>query len=445
MASNYYQQYPIHPHQRYHTQSTASNSAYTRNSSTSWQSNNKNPHSSSAPRLKNVRMVEPNTFLSDYRQGGHFQVQNQMNFAPIYQTQKYDGKAILERTQKRIQEAHRKRGNLVEGKMRPVAKEPMKIVRPKIQNIAKNISDTTKIYNNASSQKPIITPTISRPVSSKISQNSSKISLELPITSTKIAVKSAEPPSIRKNETKPQPNANNDWSTNYNDDFRNWQQFKNETKKPPGALEEFVTVGQTATHHLNAEKRKYMERVNREAKAKRAAAFAEKKQQQQDNIEKRRLDTQKVLDNLSNDSEKDGEKENKVKTSSATTIPFSTANTKFPSETTNTSTFKRWPKSAFQTVASRSAEKPIWAAPAGSQHFPVQQPRQKVLKDSTKHNMNITLTIDGKSMGSRSTPNFKKNQQQNVANTQNSNSGRNNKSKFQSEYSSKFKTPGQFV
>lgn len=128
-----------------------------------------------------------------------------------------------------------------------------------------------------------------------------------------------------------------------------------------------------------------------------------------------------------------------------TTIPFSTANTKFPSETTNTSTFKRWPKSAFQTVASRSAEKPIWAAPAGSQHFPVQQPRQKVLKDSTKHNMNITLTIDGKSMGSRSTPNFKKNQQQNVANTQNSNSGRNNKSKFQSEYSSKFKTPGQFV
>lgn len=263
-------------------------------------------------------MVEPNTFLSDYRQGGHFQVQNQMNFAPIYQTQKYDGKAILERTQKRIQEAHRKRGNLVEGKMRPVAKEPMKIVRPKIQNIAKNISDTTKIYNNASSQKPIITPTISRPVSSKISQNSSKISLELPITSTKIAVKSAEPPSIRKNETKPQPNANNDWSTNYNDDFRNWQQFKNETKKPPGALEEFVTVGQTATHHLNAEKRKYMERVNREAKAKRAAAFAEKKQQQQDNIEKRRLDTQKVLDNLSNDSEKDGEKENKVKTSSAT-------------------------------------------------------------------------------------------------------------------------------
>jgi len=429
MASNYYQQYPIHPHQRYHghNQTTTSNSAYTRNSSMSWQSNNK-PQAPREINRKNVRMVEPNTMLSDYRQGGHFQVQNQMNFAPIYQTQKYDGKAILERTQKRIQEAHRKRGNLVEGKMRPVAKEPMKVVRPKIQN-------ATKIYNNP--QKPIITPTkmeISRPVSTK----SSKINLELPITSTKIAVKSAEPPSVRKTETKPQPNANNDWSTNYNDDFRNWQHFKNETKKP-GALEEFVTVGQTATHHLNAEKRKYMERVNREEKAKRGRAFAEKKQQQQDNIEKRRLDTQKVLDNLSNDSEKDGEKENNAK-SSATTIPFSTANTKFPSETTTSSTFKRWPKSAFQTVASRSAEKPIWAAPAGSQHFPVKQPRQKVLKDSTKHNMNITLTIDGKSMGSRSTPNFKKQQQQNVANPQNGN--RNNKSKFQSEYSSKFKTPG---
>jgi len=429
MASNYYQQYPIHPHQRYHTQSTASNSAYTRNSSMSWQSNNKQQHSSAAPRLKNVRMVEPNTLLSDYRQGAHFQVQNQMNFAPIYQTQKYDGKAILERTQKRIQEAHRKRGNLVEGKMRPVAKEPMKVVRPKIQNTAKT-SNASKIYNNP--QKPIITPTISRPASTK----SSKISLELPITSTKIAVKSAEPPSIRKNETKPQPNANNDWSTNYNDDFRNWQQFKTETKKP-GALEEFVTVGQTATHHLNAEKRKYMERVNRDEKLKRGKAFAEKKQQQQETIDKRRLDNQKVLDNLSN-VEKDGEKENNVK-SSATTIPFSTTITKFPSETTNTSTFKRWPKSAFQTVASRSAEKPIWAAPSGSQHFPVKQPRQKVLKDSTKHNMNITLTIDGKSMGSRSTPNFKKSQQ-NVANTQNCN--RNNKSKFQSEYSSKFKTPG---
>jgi len=452
MAANYYQHYPIHPHQRYHA-TTSSNSAYTRNNSMSWQSNNKS-YSSAAPRLKNVRMVEPNTILSDYRHGASFQPQNQMGFAPIYQTQKHDGKAILERTQKRIQEAHRKRGNLVEGRMRPIAKEPKKlhVSRPKIQNNVKkpiiqpeikpiiNANPVQKSVSNQSKPSPYSTSSAnpaSHPPSNTASKQTSKINLELPITSAKIAVKSAEPPSIRKNDLIPQPNANNDWSTNYNDDFRNWPNFRRDIKKKQ-PLEGFVTAGQTATHHLNAEKRKYMERLNREEKQKSARILAEKKQKQQESIEKRRLDTQKVLENLSkenqeNNASKDNDKENSGK--SATRQPFSTANSKFQSETTNTSTFKRWPKSAFQTVASRSAEKPIWAAPNGSQHFPVKQPRQKVLKDSTKHNMNITLTIDGKSMGSKSVPkvgtDLKKQQNRNS-----------NKSKFQSEYQSKFKKPG---
>jgi len=449
MATNYYQHYPIHPHQRYHG-NTASNSAYTRNNSMSWQSNNKS-YSSAAPRLKNVRMVEPTTMLSDYRHGGSLQPQNQMSFAPIHQTQKYDGKAILERTQKRIQEAHRKRGNLVEGRMRPIAKEPKKlhVSRPKIQNSVQkpiiqpdiqpiiNAKPVQKSVSNQSTSSACKPSSCSNPASKPASKQTSKINLELPITSTKIAIKSAEPPSVRNNDLKPQPNANNDWSTNYNDDFRNWQSFKRDIKKKQ-PLEEFVTAGQTATHHLNAEKRKYMERMNREEKAKKAKALAEKKQKQQESIEKRRLDTQKVLDNLSkenqeNNASKQNDKENNGK--SATRQPFSTTNSKFQSETTSTSTFKRWPKSAFQTVASRSAEKPIWAAPNGSQHFPVKQPRQKILKDSTKHNMNITLTIDGKSMGSRSVPkvgtDFKKQQNRNS-----------NKSKFMSEYQSKFKKPG---
>merc|ERR1712061_205726 len=186
-------------------------------------------------------------------------------------------------------------------------------------------------------------------------------------------------------------------------------------KKKP--LEEFVTVGSTATHHLNAEKRKYMERINREEKAKSLQRLAEKKQDQQNGIEKRRLDTQKVLDDLknnnndkenNNDNTENNDKNNNNKPKPLSKTPFSTASCSksFQSETTNTSTFKRWPKSAFQTVASRSAEKPIWAAHNGSQHFPVEAPRHKVLKDSTKHNMNITLTIDGKSMGSKSVPKF---------------------------------------
>jgi len=378
-------------------------------------------------------MVEPTTILSDYRQSG---IQPK-SFAPIYQTQKniYDGKAMLERTQKRIQEAQRKRGNLVEGRMRQIAKEPKKahkisisqkpIIQPEIKPaaVAAASKSNNSIHSNTSTKK-----------------QTSKIILELPISNTKIGIKAAQPPSVRKNDLKPQPNANNDWSTNYNDDFRNWQGFRAEIKKKP--LEEFVTVGSTATHHLNAEKRKYMERINREEKAKSLQRLAEKKQDQQNSIEKRRLDTQKVLDELNNDKENnnnDTENNENNKNPKVSKTPFSTANSKsFQSETTNTSTFKRWPKSAFQTVASRSAEKPIWAAHNGSQHFPVKAPRHKVLKDSTKHNMNITLTIDGKSMGSRSVPkvgtDFKKQQK-------NNSNGR-NKSKFQSEYQSKFKKPG---
>jgi len=409
----------------------------------SWNSNNRSYNSSSSAtaaaggtRLKNVRMVEPTTILSDYRQGSVVQPKS---FAPIYQTQKnmYDGKAMLERTQKRIQEAQRKRGNLVEGRMRQIAKEPKKasttVTRPKIQNLQK---------------QPIIQPEIIKPAavnnnSNTSSKSTSKINLELPISNTKIGIKAAQPPSVRKNDLKPQPNANNDWSTNYNDDFRNWQGFRAEIKKKP--LEEFVTVGSTATHHLNAEKRKYMERINREEKAKSLQRLADKKQEQQNSIEKRRLDTQKVLDELNdkeNNNNNNNNTENNENKPKVSKTPFSTAtNSKsFQSETTNTSTFKRWPKSAFQTVASRSAEKPIWAAHNGSQHFPVKAPRHKVLKDSTKHNMNITLTIDGKSMGSRSVPkvgtDFKKQHKNN-----NNSNGR-NKSKFQSEYQSKFKKPG---
>lgn len=450
MSTNYYQHYPIHPHQRFHgvnNSSTSSNSAYARNNSMSWNSNNRSYSNapSAGTRLKNVRMVEPTTILSDYRQSG---IQPK-SFAPIYQTQRnvYDGKAMLERTQKRIQEAQRKRGNLVEGRMRPIAKEPKKstnisVTRPKVQNNVQKSIIQPEIKPVIKSSNSNISTSTKAPSSS-----TSKINLELPISNTKIGIKAAQPPSVRKNDLKPQPNANNDWSTNYNDDFRNWQGFRAEIKKKP--LEEFVTVGSTATHHLNAEKRKYMERINREEKAKSLQRLAEKKQDQQNGIEKRRLDTQKVLDELKNNNndkennnddntENNDKNNNKPKPLSKT--PFSTASCSksFQSETTNTSTFKRWPKSAFQTVASRSAEKPIWAAHNGSQHFPVKAPRHKVLKDSTKHNMNITLTIDGKSMGSKSVPkvgtDFKKQQK-------NNSSGR-NKSKFQSEYQSKFKKPG---
>merc|ERR1712173_339948 len=169
--------------------------------------------------------------------------------------------------------------------------------RPKVQNNVQKSIIQPEI-------KPVIkssnTSNISTSTKAPPSSSTSKINLELPISNTKIGIKAAQPPSVRKNDLKPQPNANNDWSTNYNDDFRNWQGFRAEIKKKP--LEEFVTVGSTATHHLNAEKRKYMERINREEKAKSLQRLAEKKQDQQNGIEKRRLDTQKVLDDLKNNN-----------------------------------------------------------------------------------------------------------------------------------------------
>lgn len=48
-------------------------------------------------------------------------------------------------------------------------------------------------------------------------------------------------------------------------------------------------------------------------------------------------------------------------------------------------------------MRSRQNERPVWANPNNSGHF-VKHQRKKVLKDSTKDNMNITLSINGKSM-----------------------------------------------
>jgi len=416
--TNFYQNFPIHPHNRFHGGSVPS--AYSRNSASSWSSANTTTNSGIAPQprqLKNVRRIEPGQILSDYRQGyPSGQKRKDHLSAPIYATKPkispYDGKAAYEAIKNRIQETQRKRGNLIEGQQRPIAKVPS-VRKPKMPDLSR---PKKPMSSASSSAKGVKVSQIS--ASSKAPPPEPKPSVALKPANFKIAIDAAAPPNIRSKQTKPAPNGNNDWSTNYNDDFKNWPVFNKQlTKTKAGeiakqeqpALTPSTTI-LSQTSNANNEKRKLMERLRRE------------KEKELANTE-RALEVNKKGASPRNSSPRSGEnKENgKLEKPKHSISRYQKVQDprKFSSETTNSSTYQRWPKSAFQTVGSRNSEKPVWANPANSTHFP----RKKVLKDSTKHNMNITLCVDGKSMGSKSIPK-----------TTNTNPSQRKRSVFQTEY-----------
>lgn len=406
---NFYRNFPIHPHNRFHGASVTN--AYTRNNAQTWSSANTTANSGNGRQLKNVRRIEPGQILQDYRNGcpsGQRRCNNLS--APIYETKpknSYDGKAAYEAIKARIQETQRKRGNIVEGKRRPIAQKPKSTWRPTPNMDLK--ATGSQAARPQSSVKP------AKQVKAQAPQPEPKPSIALKPTNFKIAVDAAAPPNIRSAQSKPAPNANNDWSTNYNDDFKNWPAFGKHLKnKPtdgsdgrqPHVAPSITTLSQTA--NANNEKRKLKERLRRE-----------QEKQELINTEKALQAETLQAENKENQSGKLEKPKPSVSRYQKVQDPR-----KFSTETTNSSTYQRWPKSAFQTVQSRSNDKPVWANPGNSTHFP----RKKVLKDSTKHNMNITLCVDGKTMGSQSKPK-----------TTNTNPSQRKRSVFQTEYMRTYK------
>lgn len=424
---NFYKNFPIHPHNRFH--GTQASNAYARNNSQSWSSANTTVNSGAPRQLKNVRRIEPNQILRDYRQGYPSGQQRCSNLsAPIYatkpKTSPYDGKAAYEAIKARIQETQRKRGNLIEGRQQPIAQKPKVFKPPNIPTI-NNIDFSRPKSGAPTNEAPKIQPQAVKPKQAKTITPEPKPSVALKPANFKIAIDAAAPPHIRAQVKKPAPNGNNDWSTNYNDDFRNWPAFNKQLKnKPERTKESAVPVTKTVsttvmsqTSNPKSEKRKLMESLRREQEKDLAAT--EKALNANKNGASPRHNIS--AENKENAPSKKMEKPKP----SASRYQKVQDPTKFTSETTNSSTYQRWPKSAFQTVHSRNQEKPVWANPGNSTHFP----RKKVLKDSTKHNMNITLCVDGKSMGSQSKPKT----------THTNPSQRGKRSAFQTEYMRTYK------
>merc|ERR1712036_126444 len=185
--------------------------------------------------LKNVRRIEPGQILSDYRQGyPSGQKRKDHLSAPIYATKPkispYDGKAAYEAIKNRIQETQRKRGNLIEGQQRPIAKVPS-VRKPKMPDLSR---PKKPMSSASSSAKGVKVSQIS--ASSKAPPPEPKPSVALKPANFKIAIDAAAPPNIRSKQTKPAPNGNNDWSTNYNDDFKNWPVFNKQLTKTKANL-----------------------------------------------------------------------------------------------------------------------------------------------------------------------------------------------------------------
>jgi len=395
---NYYGNFPIHPHNRFHGSTVSS--AYSRNSAQSWSSAKTTANIGGSRQLKNVRRVEPNQLLNDYRNGfptGQPRCDNLS--APIYPTKPkispYDGKAAYEAIKSRIQETQRKRGNIIDGAQRPLSQKPKIWKQPKIPKID-NIDFSKPVQSSRTGSAPAVK---AQPHKTQTPKAEPKPSVALKPTNFKIAIDAAAPPNIRSAQSKPMPNANNDWSTNYGDDFKNWPAFtKNLKNKQPlenqevtrlTAAPSITTLSQTS--NANTEKRKLMERLRREQEKQELAKteIALKMNKQSASPPSKKLETE--------DKENTSKRLEKPNPSKSRYQKVSDPRT-FSSETTNSSTYQRWPKSAFQTVKSRDKEKPVWANHGASTHFP----SKKVLKDSTKHNMNITLCVDGKNMGSQS-------------------------------------------
>lgn len=330
----------------------------------------------------NIRRVEPKyeKLSSDYKSSFY----NQPNaLAPIYftQTKPIDGQEALNRIRKRVQESQRKRGYLIGGK-------PVDIIsKPKVSFDHKAKPNITKILESSSEK------TISKPVQTSL--NRSKVHPSGLVLAAKIAA----PPSKRRNHQAGvcQHNVDNKWATNYNQDYVNWPSKNMELKNKPlvntaQVLEqvvedkENVKIDENVIHHPQTQKmlnRKLMEDYKREENTKA-------------HYDGNKSDNFNPLQHQINQANKSKDLTDNYTTSSA-------------------SAYKRWSKSAFQTVTSRMNDRPYWANPNVGGHFTRKFPES--IKVDKNDNLAVTISMK-RNEASRKEANFDSNRRHNAFKTE---------------------------
>lgn len=310
--------------------------------------------------LKSTRRVEGNAILNDYRN------RNQTNRTPFTSIQpqpnNINGKQLLENTRKRVQDNLRKRGYNIGGQKVPFVKKPKAYAsneQKENQQHVYNISEQLqKIQKSQTKPDPVI---------------NIKELIKPPI----LAAKEANTSKASKNHSS--------WSTNYSSDFKNWQALRKQlNEKPPTQI-----VPPKADPKIPIEERvpcMPVDVIGPAKKLDKRRVMEEKKKEQAKNVEHAPSET--VMPPVDSKNKQEKLIGSRFKRNEYTT--------------TNQSTFQMWPKSAFQTVASRKFERPIWSRSTEPtschfvkpKHDEPRLPAHKVLPKTAPYN--VSLSINGR-------------------------------------------------
>lgn len=282
---------------------------------------------------RNIRRVEPESILRDYRNGYQNCYQNNTPSAVFpTATRATEGEEALKRVKERVQESLRKRGCLVGGQ---------------------------KV-------KMCVKPTIPDPHVLKINEKPS-IDKILPggEGSTGLARKQVEPQGLRLASSAAKPPSMRATNVPMEMDKKEYV-YKDltveEDKENDVNANNLSRYGHGDTDKLNT--RGLMEAFKRETQ-----------------------NNKRVYEKCTDKSSAGNPLQHQMKKG----VPSNQLESHY--QTTNNSTYKRWQRSAFQTVTSRNEERPCWADPSVGGHFVRSLSHDKTIKNTG--NLGITLSVTG--------------------------------------------------
>lgn len=344
---------------------------------------------------RNIRRIEPDIILKDYRTSSNSRYGNfgnsvyssapkftsKTSSAPIYSTQTNpcEGEEALKRVQARVQESLRKRGCIVAGNKVKMVKNQLftNSEKPVIDKILQNAGNGTGLKRkqvDSVNQGLLLAAKAALPPSKRKENNKKeKITKKIePVEkieiSQKISCRGDE--NLPKNEASPGKIIKKSPTVLKREESSEYV-YKNLTSEEDKENEvnqnNLSVFGHTTLSKMNA--RCIKEDIKKEQNNKRVYKYGDGAKSSQGNP-------------LQADMEKHNKlsKEVQEKTGCYTT--------------TNGSTYKRWQRSAFQTVTSRLEERPYWANPNVGGHFVRSLNKNKKIENAS----NITLSVTGNNL-----------------------------------------------
>lgn len=330
---------------------------------------------------RNIRRIEPESILKDYRNGLQNYYQNNTPAAVFPTTTRpCDGEEALKRVQERVQESLRKRGCLVGGsKVKMCVKptvQPAQPIHPAQSSDDPNNQTNINTLNILKPAEP--RPNIEHILPGSDPDSAAKIdsSSELAGRHSGIARRQVDPQGLRlaSSAAKPPSLRSNACAQGSG--------LKQDTSEVQFVYKD-LTVEEDKENNVNANNLSRYGHGETDKMNKRGLIEQFKRQPR---------NNKRVYDNPTEKTSACNPLQHAMRKG----VPLTQKNSHY--QTTNSSTYKRWQTSAFQTAASRTEDRPCWADPNVGGHFVRANTNHHLSKDkkiANTGNLGITLSVSG--------------------------------------------------